>query len=641
VDALIRLSEAWWPLYATHMLEFSLFVSLVWTVDRWTKLDTRLRYGLWLMVLIKAFVPPFYSLPLPAVLATEHLPAFAPIGAFGMPSVKVSVQAVGGPGQVPWTVWAFCLWVFSVTVFAGGTVWRNVRLRRSLASARPVALTGEVAGLRGLHALTVYTAPGLHSPLLIGVFRPRLYLPARWHDWTSEQLRGVVAHEIAHFHSRDIWALVFQALATALYGLNPLVWLAHRQLGHLRELRCDETALRQSGVSPVAYGKLLMDFLDGRSHSTVTATYFTEQGKSLKTRFEHVLNFRGGDMTRSGWRRLVPILVGLAILPLSVRETYTQPQGTKAEAGSTQRASQLLINAKGQLMLDFTMISRPDLDPQFVHWKRARGTQPLDIRVDEAVPKEIVEGIKQDAEKRGISVTVLGPSPVPNEAHLRQRAERFFSDGGPTPGDDGVWDSADLEMGPELIWQEASVYPEAALRERRAGRATVKFKVNVDGSVSDAILLQGEEPFRQAALEAVLQYRFKPGEYNGKPVAVWLTMPFHFQPDPTPSQEAGATGNGGGSDGKAAQLLPNYPNPFNPETTIRYELKKKAFVRLTVYTEAGQEVRALVSLAQLAGQYQVRWNGRDNEGRDVPSGTYHCRLTAGDVKETREMMLLR
>ena len=590
-------------------------------------------------------MPPFYSLPLPAVLASEHLPAFVPIGDFGMPSVKASVQAVWAPSQVPWTVWVFCLWVISVTVFAGGTVWRNVRLRRSLASARPAALTSEVAGLRGLDALTVYTAPGLRSPFLIGVFRPRLYLPARWRDWTSEQLRGVVAHEIAHFQSRDIWALAIQALATVLYGLNPLVWLAHRQLGHLRELRCDETALRQSGASPVAYGRLLMGFLDGRSHSTVTATYFTEQGKSLKTRFEHVLNFKGGDMTRSGWRRLVPFLVGLAILPLSVRETHTQPQDAEVKADSAQRASQLLINAKGQLMLDFVVISRPDLDKQLVAWKRARGTQPLAIRADEASPKEIVERIKQDAEKRGISVTVMGSSPALNEPHLQQRAERFASSGGPVAAEDGTWNVLDLETKPRAISMGTVVYPEAARKGNRAGKVFVKFKVNVDGSVSDPIVLKGEEPFRQAAIDAVSRSRFEPAEHNGEPVAVWMTMPISFRPSPGTPQDAGKPSRASSEvkdiEGKAVQLLPNYPNPFNPETTIRYELKNKMFVKLAVCTETGQEVRALVSGEQPVGQYQVRWNGRDNEGRDVASGTYYCRLITDGGTETRKMMLLR
>ena len=68
MDALIRLAEAWWPLYAVHFVEVSLFILVIWTVDRWMTLDTRLRYVLYLLALVKVFVPPFYAIPLPEFL---------------------------------------------------------------------------------------------------------------------------------------------------------------------------------------------------------------------------------------------------------------------------------------------------------------------------------------------------------------------------------------------------------------------------------------------------------------------------------------------------------------------------------------------------------------------------------------------
>jgi len=64
MDLLIYLAEAWWPLYAVHFVEVSLFILLVWAVDRWMSLDTRLLYVLYLLALAKVFVPPFYAIPL-------------------------------------------------------------------------------------------------------------------------------------------------------------------------------------------------------------------------------------------------------------------------------------------------------------------------------------------------------------------------------------------------------------------------------------------------------------------------------------------------------------------------------------------------------------------------------------------------
>ncbi len=68
MNTLITLAEAWWPLYATHMIEVSLFILLVWAVDRWLALETRLRYALYLLALAKVFVPPVLAIPIPAFL---------------------------------------------------------------------------------------------------------------------------------------------------------------------------------------------------------------------------------------------------------------------------------------------------------------------------------------------------------------------------------------------------------------------------------------------------------------------------------------------------------------------------------------------------------------------------------------------
>ncbi len=89
------------------------------------------------------------------------------------------------------------------------------------------------------------------------------------------------------------------------------------------------------------------------------------------------------------------------------------------------------------------------------------------------------------------------------------------------------------------------------------------------------------------------------------------------------------------------RLSQNYPNPFNPTTTIRYALPKAARVELTIYNTLGQKVRTLVQKKQPAGQYQVQWDGRDKQGRAVPSGVYLYKLKAGDFVQAKKMLLVR
>ncbi len=88
-------------------------------------------------------------------------------------------------------------------------------------------------------------------------------------------------------------------------------------------------------------------------------------------------------------------------------------------------------------------------------------------------------------------------------------------------------------------------------------------------------------------------------------------------------------------------LSQNYPNPFNMETMLSYDVAKDANVSLVVYNILGQEVRTLVNEAKVAGTYTLRWDGRDNVGRDVAAGVYFYRLNAGSHEFIKKMVLLK
>lgn len=89
------------------------------------------------------------------------------------------------------------------------------------------------------------------------------------------------------------------------------------------------------------------------------------------------------------------------------------------------------------------------------------------------------------------------------------------------------------------------------------------------------------------------------------------------------------------------KIYDNYPNPFNPSTTIRYYLPQDARVTLTVYNVLGEVVRTLVNEQSAAGEKSIVWDGRDNFGREVSSGVYIYRVQASKFVQTRKMMLMR
>ncbi len=88
-------------------------------------------------------------------------------------------------------------------------------------------------------------------------------------------------------------------------------------------------------------------------------------------------------------------------------------------------------------------------------------------------------------------------------------------------------------------------------------------------------------------------------------------------------------------------LHQNFPNPFNPSTTIKYDLKQSGRVVLTVYNLLGQEVVKLVDENQEAGYKTVQWNGRNGNGTPVASGIYLYRFEAGDFVKIRKMILMK
>ena len=97
---------------------------------------------------------------------------------------------------------------------------------------------------------------------------------------------------------------------------------------------------------------------------------------------------------------------------------------------------------------------------------------------------------------------------------------------------------------------------------------------------------------------------------------------------------------------KKTALLPNYPNPFNPETWIPYQLSGAAAVSITIYDVAGNVVRSLDLGDQAAGYYRSRsqaayWDGRNNLNERLASGIYFYQIQASEFSATRRMLILK
>jgi hypothetical protein len=87
--------------------------------------------------------------------------------------------------------------------------------------------------------------------------------------------------------------------------------------------------------------------------------------------------------------------------------------------------------------------------------------------------------------------------------------------------------------------------------------------------------------------------------------------------------------------------LANFPNPFNPTTTISYQLPAVSEVELIIYNIKDQKVKTLVNGVFPAGDHSVIWNGRDSNCKPVSSGIYFLKLKAGDFQKVKKMILIK
>jgi hypothetical protein len=88
-------------------------------------------------------------------------------------------------------------------------------------------------------------------------------------------------------------------------------------------------------------------------------------------------------------------------------------------------------------------------------------------------------------------------------------------------------------------------------------------------------------------------------------------------------------------------LVGNYPNPFNPTTTISFALRADSFVNIDIYNISGQRIKSLLQEHRISGNHHIVWDGTDDRDRSVGSGIYFYKMTTNDFAQTKKMILMK
>ncbi|MBR3474429.1 MAG: right-handed parallel beta-helix repeat-containing protein [Oscillospiraceae bacterium] len=228
---------------------------------------------------------------LPAALPEEDLSEAEPVPAPAAP-VQPSARGFSVDWRSPrlWlTLWALgaavCfLWpIFSYLRFTAALRRRLTKPGREL-RRRYASLPGKKPRLSLCSAL--------QTPLMFGVFTPRIVLPAELAE-QPELLDYVLRHELCHYRRRDPLYKWFAAAVLALHWFNPLSWLIRRELNRACELSCDEMLLRSMDrAEKQAYGETLLHMAASAAlPAGVVATTFSTEKKNLKERLEQIMNY--------------------------------------------------------------------------------------------------------------------------------------------------------------------------------------------------------------------------------------------------------------------------------------------------------------------------------------------------------------
>ena len=300
MNGLQQFINFWWH-WNLHMFwQVALLITLLSVAD-WLLRDRvwpQVRYGLWLLVLVKLIVPPDWSAPtgvfshlLPAVEhKTSEMVAIPPATRDNIQQTphtesapqphEPSTQPLYLPQQPPEkiapvaTQWltlrnlAFLIWITGMTAFSLLLIMKTVRLRNwhrehndaSLPSWFHALLmdTSKKLDLGTLPAIVF--SPEATSPAVYGLFKPVLLLPARYFDnLDKEQAEHVLLHELAHLKRGDLYLNALDLTLQVIYWYHPLVHWAGSQIKHVREICCDLTVANILQEKTKNYRQTLID----------------------------------------------------------------------------------------------------------------------------------------------------------------------------------------------------------------------------------------------------------------------------------------------------------------------------------------------------------------------------------------------
>lgn len=256
------------------------------------------RYWIWLILVIRLLIPINYHVPQPVVqIQMPQESAVTQTVPYSVQSVQqtqpvYSQQSLSVPKllAIIWTVGMILLFAYRFSAYF-------VFLHRIRRWSRPVDDADTLEILKSVkselaiwHKIVFQRSKKIASPMMTGFFRPVLLLPEV--EYTDEELRLILKHELIHLKRRDIWYKVLLTLANAVHWFNPIVWFMVYKASGDTELVCDAEVVKGQGDDyRRRYGKIILSAIhQSKVNGLVFSTYFCGGMKTMKQRIFNILD---------------------------------------------------------------------------------------------------------------------------------------------------------------------------------------------------------------------------------------------------------------------------------------------------------------------------------------------------------------
>ena len=363
----------WSAISSLRASVLALIVLLITTVgQRW--LRPGWTYALWLLVFLALALPRvpasplsiYNLLPAPAsagILApveqavaggAQASPVAATPSATGSaaePTASAASEtgvATTGTSPVPtkapmphfplWETVLIAVWLLGIAFF-GARLWvAEWRFRGKLRRAAPVTdprvlqVWGEALGAHEKRRSALWQVDGIRSPVLFGVFRPRVLLPVGLADHLSDQeLRHVLVHELVHQRRRDLLVNWAATMLEALHWFNPVVWWSFRRMTDAQEFACDAATVgRLAAASATDYGHTLVRVLEltrAQDPHMPSVAGIMRQGSLSRRRIQMISLFK---KPRARWSALTGVAVVVAVGALALSLAHPSPSAASS-----------------------------------------------------------------------------------------------------------------------------------------------------------------------------------------------------------------------------------------------------------------------------------------------------------------------